>query len=145
MTEEERLSLLDDCKRAAALAELHGVTLCMECHRKTFTQIPTDTVWLMEQVNSERFRMYWQPFQWLTAEENEAIAALIAPYTKCIHVFNWKGEDMLPLSAATEEWQSYLRHFDAPRALLLEFMPKGTLEELNTEAKALMQIIGGLK
>ena len=145
MNEQERETLLSLCIEAAGIAEREGVILALECHKRTFTQIPEDAVWLMEQVSSPHFRMYWQPFQWQTVAENIENAKKIAPYATHIHVFNWKGEDMLPLSLAVEEWQTYLAAFSAPRMLLLEFMPKGTLGELEAEAAALNDIIGGLK
>ena len=141
MTEEERSAFVSDCEAAERIAKEHGVILCMECHKKTFTESSADAVWLMEQISSPHFRMYWQPFQWQSAAENEENAKRIAPYAEHIHVFNWKGEKKLPLGEATEEWRAYLRHFSPPRALLLEFMPNGRLSELTAEAAALKQII----
>ena len=140
MNAEERSALLAECRAAAQLAEQHNVTLCMECHQKTFTERAQDAVWLIAQVNSPHFKMYWQPFQWQTVRENLQNAQAIAPFATHIHVFNWKGEDKLPLAAATEEWRDYLAAFPTPRTLLLEFMPNGTLDELAAEAAALKQI-----
>jgi sugar phosphate isomerase/epimerase len=145
MTAAEREALLAACREATAIAAAHGVTLCMECHRKTFTENPDDAVWLMQAVNSPHFRMYWQPFQWQTAAENLENAKKLAPYATHIHVFNWKGDRKLPLCEAISEWQQYLSHFPAPRTLLLEFMPNGTIEELPAEAEALKTILGGMQ
>lgn len=142
MTNEERISLMNDCKKAAKLAEANDVTLCLECHKKTFTENPKDSVLLMNEVNSKNFRMYWQPFQWQNADDNLKNAELIAPYTKHIHVFNWKDEKKLPLRDAIGEWQKYLEVFSDKQTLLLEFMPNGTLGELEDEAAALRKIIG---
>ena len=143
MTEEERASLLADCRLAAELARREGVTLCMECHKKTFTQELEDTLLLMKETHSPHFRMYWQPFQWQTEEENRSYAKAIAPYTEHIHGFQWKGEDTFPLSEGIDEWRTYLKEFSTPRTLLLEFMPDGRIESLKTEADTLRQIIGG--
>lgn len=142
MTSEERSELLSLCRNAAEIAESNGVKLCLECHKNTFTENPDDTVWLMQTVNSPYFRMYWQPFQWQSAEKNLENAKQIAPYAEHIHVFNWKGEKKLSLAEAVAEWQGYLNEFSAPRTLLLEFMPNGTVEELPIEAAALKSIIG---
>ena len=142
MTEHEREELISQCRQAAEIAERHDVTLCMECHRKTFTEYPEDTLELMERVNSQHFRMYWQPFQWLEPGESMQIAKAIAPYTEHIHVFNWRGDKKLPLIDAVDEWREYLAVFDTPRTLLLEFMPDGRIETLVTEANALRTIIG---
>lgn len=141
-SEQEKQELLKTCKRAAHLAQKEGVTLCMECHKKTFTERLSDAIWLMEQVNSPYFRMYWQPFQWQSIEENLAYAEAIAPFARHIHVFQWKGEKKLPLSDGIMEWQGYLSKFSKPRTLLLEFMPNGTIEELVAETESLKRIIG---
>jgi len=142
MTDAEKNDLFAACKKAAEMAESSGVLLCMECHRKTFTEEPNDAVLLIETVNSPAFRMYWQPFQWQSAEQNIENAKKIAPFAKHIHVFNWKGDQKLPLADAVGEWRDYLKEFSAPRTLLLEFMPNKTLEELAGEAVALKNIIG---
>lgn len=142
MTDAEKNSLFEACRRASDIAEDNGVVLCMECHRGTFTEYPDDAVRLMATVNSPNFRMYWQPFQWQSAEQNIENAKKISPFAEHIHVFNWKGDRKLPLADAVGEWREYIKAFSAPRTLLLEFMPSGTLEELAGEAAALKNIIG---
>ena len=142
MTNEERDALLEVCGTAAKVAEDSGVTFCLECHKKTFTEDPDDAIWLMKSVNSSHFRMYWQPFQWQEPKENVINAAKIANYAEHIHVFNWKGSEKLPLADAVGEWQEYVKVFSTPRTLLLEFMPNGTLEELGREADTLKTIVG---
>ena len=142
MTNEERDALLEVCGTAAKIAEDSGVTFCLECHKKTFTEDPDDAIHLMETINSPNFRMYWQPFQWQSAEQNIENAKKIAPFAEHIHVFNWKGDRKLPLADSVGEWQEYIKVFSTPRTLLLEFMPNGTLEELAAETAALRAIIG---
>lgn len=142
MTSEERNTLLDVCCSAARIAEASGVTLCLECHKKTFTENPDDAVRLMQSVNSPSFRMYWQPFQWQTSEQNNENAKKIAPFAEHIHVFNWRGSEKLPLTDAVGDWKEYIKAFSTPRTLLLEFMPNGTIEELVQEAESLRTIIG---
>jgi len=141
MTDAEREVLTNQCREAAKIAETNNVILCLECHMSTFTENPIDAVWLMNEINSPHFRMYWQPFQWQTAEENIPNARTISPYTVNIHVFNWKDTERFPLSEAITEWQIYLEQFSAGHTLLLEFMPNDTLEELEAEANALKEII----
>ena len=142
MTNEERDALLEVCGTAAKVAEDSGVTFCLECHKKTFTEDPDDAIHLMETINSPNFRMYWQPFQWQNVDENIINAKKIAPYAEHIHVFNWRGKEKLPLGEAVEEWQSYLKQFAKPRTLLLEFMPDNEISTLPLEAEALKTIIG---
>ena len=117
----------------------------MECHQKTFTERVSDAVWLMEQLDSPHFKMYWQPFQWQTASENLQNARAIAPFAAHLHVFNWKGKEKLPLDGAVAEWRAYLSAFPAPRTLLLEFMPTDGIEELAAETAALKKITEGME
>ena len=147
MTDTERDTLVGECRRAARIAEAHGVSLCMECHKKTFTESCNDAVYLMNEVNSQHFKMYWQPFQWQSPAQNVNNAEKIAPYAEHIHVLNWRDDangvlQKYPLSDAVNDWRAYLEKFSGDRTLLLEFMPNGSIEELSSEAKALESIIG---
>ena len=138
---EEREAFIEECKRAAKIAEENGVVLCMECHKNTFTERLSDTLELMERVNSKSFLMYWQPFQNLSVEENLAYAEAISAYTVHIHAFNLKGKIRYSLNEGVEEWRSYLEKFTPPHTLLLEFLPNNDINELKTEADALREIV----
>ena len=142
MTDAEKDSLFSACRKAESIAKESGVTLCMECHKNTFTEDPDDTLFLMREINSPHFRMYWQPFQWQSADKNLENAKKIAPFVEHIHVFNWKGKEKLPLSRAVNEWRSYLTRIPKARTLLLEFMPNGSIEEIRAEGGALKLIVG---
>ena len=142
MTPGEKEALFEQCRKAAVIAEKNGVMLCMECHKKTFTERKEDSEALMRAIASPSFRMYWQPFQWLTREQNAEVARTVSPFTEHIHVFHWKGDQKLSLWEGMEEWREYLSLFSTPRTLLLEFMPDGQLESLPREAEALKIMIG---
>ena len=142
MTDDQREALISDCRTAAEIAERHGVTLCLECHRNTFTERLSDAVFLMREIDSPHFRTYWQPFQWETVENNLTYAETVAPYVKHVHVFNWKNEQKLPLNEGISEWRRYLELLPAPRTLLLEFMPDNSIGSLSAEAEALRKLIG---
>ena len=144
MTEEEKNALLSDCRTAAKMAEEAGVTLCMECHKNTLTEQVADSLALMRAVASSNFQMYYQPHQWKSIEENFEMAKALAPFTKVIHVFQWKGSDRFPLIEGKDEWQGYLSHFEG-QPLLLEFMPNDRIESLQGEADALKTIIGDMR
>ncbi len=142
-TPVERDKLLRQCRQAAEIAEDNQAVLCMECHNGTLTDDADSALALMEAVNSPAFRMYYQPNQLRTPEENLAYAAALAPWTTHIHVFNWDASSRYPLRESTDLWKQYLRHFPGQRALLLEFMPDDRIESLPAEADALRQITGG--
>lgn len=141
-TAEEIELLFEQCKKAASIAEQNDVILCMECHKNTYTQHSDDALKLMQTVNSPHFRIYWQPFQWQSIEENLEYAKKIEPFTRHIHVFQWKGKQRFSLKDGIDEWRAYLCCFSTPRTLLLEFMPDNRPESLTDEAKILKQITG---
>ena len=139
---EELDALYAQCRRVAKIAEAAGVTLCMECHNWTLTETAESALALMEAVDSPAFRMYYQPNQFKSTEENLRYAQLLSPYTENIHVFHWLGDDKFPLAQGLEFWEAYLSCFTGHHKLLLEFMPDGRIESLPAEAAALMKLTG---
>lgn len=139
---KEKHELIEQCKQAAEIACRENVTLCMECHKGTYTQKLEYASELMSSVNSPHFRMYWQPFQWQSVEENLTYAQAIAGYARHIHVFQWKDKERFSLNDGVEEWRAYLSKFTTPRTLLLEFMPDDKITSLLAEVNALKSIIG---
>ena len=131
------------CRQLASIAESAGVILCMECHGGTLTDAAAPAYALMQAVDSPAFRMYYQPSQYRSFEDNIAYAKLLSPYTYHLHVFNWEGSLCFPLKDAIGQWQEYLSCFSGDRTLLLEFMPDNRVESLPDEANALFEIIGG--
>ncbi len=138
--EEERATLIDLCKKYALIAEKNEVYLCMECHNNTFTNCLEGAKTLMESVNSKNFLMYWQPNQFRSFYENIEYAKEISPYTKVLHVFNWKGTEKFPLNDAVDTWVQYLKCFPENIFCLLEFMPDNNISSLPIEADSLKKI-----
>lgn len=133
--------LYKDCKAAARLAEEAGVTLGLECHNWTLTDTKESALALMKEVNSPAFKMFWQPNQFKSVQENLEYAKLLAPYVICIHAFNWEGDNKYPLAFAKETWVNYLRQFSSNLPVLLEFMPDDKIETLSEESKTLQNIL----
>ena len=140
-TPEEKERFFADCRAAADIAEKSGALLCMECHNNTFTDRLDGALEVLRAVDSPSFRMYWQPNQFRTPEENVRYAAEIARFTERLHVFNWEGEGKFPLRDGKGLWKKYLEKFPKDSTLLLEFMPDGRIESLKGEAKALFEIV----
>lgn len=139
-SQEEKAEFFEICKKAAKIAEKHNVKFCMECHNFTFTDTKETALELMKEVNSPHFRMYWQPNQYTSKEENFAYAELLKEYTEHLHVFNWEGDNRYPLEESVYLWKQYLEILGDNKHLLLEFMPDDKIETLPTEADALRKI-----
>ena len=137
---KDKEKLFADSKAAAQMAERAGVVLCLECHKKTYTETAEAALALLQAVDSPAFRMYWQPNQSRTPAENLENARALRNYVNHIHVFQWKDKDRFSLAEGLAEWQDYLAEFAGERCLLLEFMPDDRLESLPAEAEALRKI-----
>lgn len=141
-TAEEKEALYIEAREAAKIAEKHNVYLCMECHPNTLTDKKEPASELMGAVSSPNFKMYWQPNQFESLEENIEYIRLLKPYITHIHVFNWEGLEHYPLKDNPEKWLTYLSELgDDERTLLLEFMPDHRIESLKEETAALKDIV----
>lgn len=139
-TEEEAESFFEVCRDAAKIAEECGVILCCECHNDTYTNRKEGFARLFEAVKSPAFKMYWQPNQYRTFEENIKYAGMLSGVSEHLHVFNWEGDEKFPLADAIDTWKAYMECFSGDKALLLEFMPDNRIESLKTEAEAMYKI-----
>lgn len=144
VTESERQALVSEAAFLAEIAAGAGVRLCFECHPHTLTDERDAALFLLQSVNRDNVRIYWQPNQYKTASANRQYLRAILPWLTNLHVFHWRGEEKLPLALAADQWRDYLtiaasdgqRHY-----CLLEFMPDGKKESLPQEAKALESIL----
>ena len=143
-SESDERRLVEDSRRIAAAAENGGVTVCLEFHPHTFSDELKSALRLIRAVNSPAFKMYWQPNQFKTAEENMLSAAGLAEYVENIHVFNWDAHRRCPLSEGIDIWRGYAACFKGDHTLMLEFMPDDDINSLAVEARALEEIINGV-
>lgn len=141
---EELSSILKECKKISTIAEERNIVICVECHNNTITSCAEGMLWLMESVGSPNFLMYWQPNQFISYDANIDFAIKTSPYSKHIHVFNWKGNLRFSLQESIEEWKKYLSCFEENKTLLLEFMPDNDIKSLPNEVEALKKIIGDM-
>lgn len=140
-TEEETDYFFSQCRKAAGIAKEHDVILCLECHRRSYTETKEGAYALMHSINSPHLRMYWQPNPDISVSENLAYISLLKPYITHIHVFNWTAEKRLSLSEGIQDWKTYLSALSGDHHLLLEFMPDDCIQSLEKEADALHTII----
>ena len=84
-----------------------------------------------------------QPMAITDPAENLEYAALLAPYTEHLHVFNWEATEKYPLREAVDQWKKYVACFPDGRYCLLEFMPDDRLASLQEEVRALREIVNG--
>ncbi|MBR4887876.1 MAG: hypothetical protein IKU17_01895 [Clostridia bacterium] len=139
--------LTDDEYRALVAAarttcrELKNFTVALECHMNTVTDDYTQSLRFLNDVAEDNLAMYWQPHQFKTTEYNLQAAKALAPYVKNVHVFHWRERNRYPLAGEVELWKQYAAIIGTDVPYMLEFMPDDRLETLETEAKALLEIL----
>lgn len=138
---EERDYLFSECRKAAAIAKESNVILCLESHRRSYTETKGGALELMQEINSPNFRMYWQPNPDISLSENLDYIEALNPFITHIHVFNWTADQRHPLSIGMDTWKTYLSKLSGDHHLLLEFMPDDRMQSLPYEADALHQLI----
>lgn len=143
-TADERDYFFSQCRKAAEIAKEHDVILCLECHRRSYTETKEGAYDLMQTINSPHFRMYWQPNPDISIKENLEYISLLRTYITHIHVFNWTAEQRLELAKGIPNWITYLSALSGDHHLLLEFMPDDRIQSLEKEAETLHQIIRSL-
>lgn len=140
-TLEERTAFIAQCKQAAAIAQEHNVILCLECHRRSYTETREGALELMESVHSPNFRMYWQPNPDISLADNLDYITALDPYITHVHVFNWSADQRYPLQEGLKIWKQYLSAMSGDHHLLLEFMPDDRIHSLADESHALHTLI----
>ena len=142
---EERARVVADGRFVAQMAADAGMNITLECHSGTLTDDCRSAMTYISEVAHPAMRLYWQPSQFHDFDYNLATAQAYAPYTECLHVFQWDRTRRYPLAEGREVWANYLDVFRAqPRelGLLLEFMHDDRLESLCETARTLQSWIG---
>lgn len=133
----ERASLVTAAREAVAAAA--GMTAAFEWHGGTLTDTCGGAVNFAAETGA---KLYWQPNQWLTFEENAAQLRRMLPYLANVHVFAWEGSAKLPLAAHEKRWREYLDIIAGggkSPVLLMEFVPDNSPEAFRRDAAELLR------
>lgn len=147
-TPEEYENAVSDGKRICDL--FPDITFCLECHQNTLTENYQDALKFMSDVGRENIRMFWQPNQFKSHEENIEALKNLLPYVKSVHVFSWdndgKNTVTHPLSYFENRWIEYIKILKTSNEkeinMMLEFMHDGKKESLPETAEVLLSWIG---
>ncbi len=140
--EQMRLDINERIRRDAGLAGENGMSLSFEYHIGTLTDCADSALRLLSDVGSDNVRLHWQPNQYETTEYNVSSLRKVAKYVDTVHVFAWEGDRRLPLKSHEDQWRRYfeiLSELGAPRAALLEFLPRETEDDLMRDAETLLR------
>ncbi|CAM5403532.1 sugar phosphate isomerase [Streptomyces spiroverticillatus] len=136
---DERRTTVARLREASRIAADHGLELATEFHGGTLTDTVASTVRLLDEVDADNVRTYWQPP--LDVPDEEALAGLteLGDRVAAVHVFSWwPGNSRRPLAERESLWSAALglRNCRGVEALL-EFVPDDDPAVLNREAATL--------
>lgn len=141
-----RSRIIEESQKIADLAAKENITIAYEYHRRTLTDELDSAKDLLENVDRQNVRTFWQPSpgrdpQICLAE----IDALIDRITS-VHVFQWTTEQAIrhPLSDGIDIWKQYLTRIAATgrtHPAMIEFVVDNKPQNFLADAKTLKQII----
>ncbi|THA78039.1 sugar phosphate isomerase/epimerase [Streptomyces sp. A0642] len=141
---EQRHATVRCLREAARIAADHGLGLATEFHGGTLTDSVASTVRLLDEVDADHVRTYWQPP--LDTPDEEALAGLaeLGDRVAAVHAFSWwPGNTRLPLADREDLWTAALGMLDGRGVeALLEFVPGDDPEVLTREAATLRRAAG---
>ena len=143
---KERAHLIFDAQMIAESIADDGMEVSFEYHGGTLTDTPESAVEFIRAIDRPNAKLYWQPNQFVSHEENLRGLEKVLPYLSNVHVFAWEGREKFPLVHHRSRWLQYLEKIknacpDAAHALLLEFVCDDTEEQFKRDAEELHHIL----
>jgi len=123
-----RQAVIDDAHRVVALADARSLTLSLEYHQNTLTDTLDSTLDLLNAVQHDKFRTFWQPPHTPDLDAKKRGLQTLLPHITNIHVFHWNPYNhrvRYPLVDGEADWLEYIHLIRASKqdhVLSLEFV-----------------------
>lgn len=138
--------VIEDSRSIGDLAQQAGITVAYEYHGNTLTDSSASALRLLEAVDHPNVKIYWQPSEAASPDENLAGLNAILPWLVNVHVFSWRDVDgqheRMPLAAQAGDWAQYLSPITATgrdHYAMLEFVKDDEPRNFLTDAETLKQ------
>ncbi len=122
----------------------YGMTVSTEFHGGTLTDSVDSALRLINDVERDNFRTYWQPNQFRDEEYNISALKSVLPYLSNVHVFTWDSSHRYPLVYGEAIWRKYIdiiSNREDTCHLLLEFVKDDSVEQFYRDAELLKKWI----
>src|SRR5699024_4952329 len=106
--EAYREQVVRDSRRIASLAESQNVVIHYEYHGGTLTDTKESATRLLNEVNHQNIKTYWQPAVGEDVTSRLESIKQIKDWLSHVHVFHWHGTKRLPLSDGEKDWKQYI-------------------------------------
>jgi len=140
-----RAAVVEQVQKDAALAAEAGVALAFEYHRNTLTDDHLSARRLLEEVDRQNVKTYWQPERAFGPDQCLETLETVLPWLCNLHVFNWDADaNRYPLAGASEPWKRYLQsamRVSGDHYALLEFVKDDDPKQFLADAAVLRECV----
>jgi sugar phosphate isomerase/epimerase len=133
-----------DARQAADQAAAQGMTVSFEYHRRTLTANQRSAVQLLEEIDRENLKIYWQPLDARPQQQYLSEIQQLGRMGKLLnlHLYSWRGEERYPLAHDAALWEARLQAaMPYAHAALLEFVAGDAPQQFLQDAAWLKQIV----
>jgi 3-dehydroshikimate dehydratase len=138
--------VVDDLRAICAVASSAGMTVSVEYHPGTCTENAASTNDLLDKVQAENLRTYWQPDPTLPIASALDDLEAVLPRLSHLHVFSWEPDyARCPLDAGEDLWTAALLRVgddvpnSPPHTAFIEFVRDDSPEQLQADAATLLR------
>lgn len=134
-----------DIRKCCDVAKQTGKTVSLEFHPNTLTDDADSAVRLIDEVERDNLRLYFQPnYKWSEDHNIEAFEKVF-PFLLNVHVFSWNGEitERYPLIHSRNMFRyiaGRLSADDREHCMLLEFVFEDDINQLYADSRTLKEI-----
>jgi len=142
-SDEEFSRLVETVRAAADLAARYGQTLAFEHHHGTYCNTPESTLRLLQSVNRNNVKTYWQPAYWQSTDSLDIdvnAIKLLRDHIVGVHIYHWRGTERLPLAEGLSNWQKFVELLGENK-FYLEFFAGDSIEQFRIDAAVLKDVL----
>ncbi len=142
--EQYRKTVVQSIQRLCDKMKVYDITVSTEFHGGTLTDSTDSALRLINDVERENFRTYWQPNQFKDDVYNIHALKSVLPYLSNVHVFTWDSSHRYPLVYGESIWKKYIDIISECASdchLLLEFVKDDSIEQFYRDAETLKKWI----
>ena len=144
---EDRKTLATAIREAVLLADAEGITVALEYHGNTLTDIQESAHQFLREVGTDKLKLFWQPRTRGQFENDIPELKAVLPHLANVHCFHWGAngwKDRFPLQDGVKDWAAYLeyiRQAEGDRYITLEFVKDNDPEQFRADANTLNDLI----
>lgn len=139
-------NVVDDARKIADAAAKEHIQVAFEFHGNTLTDTNDSCLKLLNDIDNNNIKTYWQPPVTMGINERKEGLRMILPWLSHIHVFHWMDGNRLPLEDGTDEWKEYMeiiKSVEGSRYAMIEFVRDNSPQQFIDDANCLKKIISG--